>query len=128
MVDGSVGIFEGEIIGGGSKNGDFVHAGLDCAFHAVEIGDECAVDDVRVAGDSGEYFGGIGELGNPFGRDEGGGLDFGDAGLGEGVNEIDFGFGGDEGGLVLQAVAGADFGDADFGSVCWGGARSHGGR
>ncbi len=57
-------------------------------------------------------------MGDPFGGDEGGDFDFVDAGVAEELDEVEFVVGGDDAGLVLEAVAWGDVGDADgFGHV-----------
>jgi hypothetical protein len=55
----------------------------------------------------------IRELRHPFRADEGGDFDLVDAGRGEEFDELDLLRSGDVGGLVLEAVAGGDVGDAD---------------
>src|SRR3546814_6591536 len=69
--------------------------------------------DARLARDAGEHLGGVGELRLPFRTDEAGCFDALQAGGREPVDQFDFVGGGDEGLLVLQAVARADFDDAD---------------
>jgi len=136
--DRGVGVAEAEGLGGGGEEGDLEgESGVgivksEGAVEAFFVGDEDRIDRsgvregiVRVLrfGDS-EDFIGVGELWDPGGADEAGEFDFVEAGVGEEIDEGEFGVGGDGLGVggewfVLEAVAGGDIGDAD--------ARGHGG-
>ena len=83
------------------------------AFEPGQVGHERRVARRRPPADAGEHVGRIRHLRHPLRADERRHLDHRQAGRGQQIDERDLVRRGDRGGLVLQAVARADFDDGD---------------
>ncbi len=93
-----------------------VDPGFDGELGALHVGHQTPVGDVVTAVDAGEHGGRFGHLGHGLGRHERHGLDVGQAGVGEGVDQGDAGL--ERHRLLrLEPVAGADVADLDRGST-----------
>ena len=95
-------------VAGGHHQVDLVHLAGQRALAALHVGHQHGVFHAWHAGDAAHHFFGIAQVGNGLGRGEGGDLDLGQAGVGQAVDQGDLVFGGYEGRLDLEAVAGGD--------------------
>src|SRR6185437_14685733 len=84
-----------------------------CPFVALQVRHQHRIAHARYLANAAEYLRRIGKLRHPLGADEAGGLGGLQAGGRETVDQCDLHLGWQQGLLVLQAVAGADFDDAD---------------
>ncbi len=83
------------------------------ALEAARVRDEDGVSDARPAIEARHELVRVGQLRDRPGRDEAGGLDLAQPGIGEELDEAQLRVGADRGGLVLEAVAGANLVDPD---------------
>ena len=112
LGDGAVEVALRERLGGAGEHGDLAHAGGQRAVEAAVGRDEHRVAAGQLA-EPREQLLGVGELRHPPRRDEAGELDGAQAGVEQAADELGLDLDGDDDGLVLQAVAGADLVDLD---------------
>ncbi|MCY1549821.1 hypothetical protein D9M68_860200 [compost metagenome] len=103
-----------EGLGGGGEYRDLFHARLPRAFEALQVGGQRGVGDAGQLLDLREDFGAASHLRHPFGRDEAADFHIVQAGGGQVVDQAHLVRHADWLFLVLQAVARADFDQADL--------------
>src|SRR6185437_13183517 len=114
FIDRGVDVLLVERFAGRGEHRDAGNARRTGAVVAKHVGHQRGIVDAGLATDAGVDFFGIGELRHPLRADETGRFDGFQPAGGKPVDQFDLGRGGDDRLLVLQAVAGADFDDADM--------------
>ncbi|MNZ95338.1 hypothetical protein D3C78_1144840 [compost metagenome] len=114
LGDGAVDVLLRKGLGGGGEYRHFLHPGFQGGFEAFHVRRQGGVGDPGLALDLREDLGGTGHLRHPLGRHEAADFDIAEAGGGQVVHQAHLV--GDADGLllVLQAVARADFDQADL--------------
>ena len=97
---------------------DFVDPALrlmanDRAFHTLQVGHQYAVSDALYTADIGQHVDGIGHVRHHFRMHERGHFNFGDAGVRQGIDQRDLGFGRNEISLYLESIANRDIIDVN---------------
>ena len=99
--DGGVDIFTVEGFASGREHRHLVHPCSQGLLQPFQVGHQGRVDHTRMAGNAGQYIGGIAQLGHPTRGDKGAHLDFSHAACGKGIDESDLGIRGNRCGFVL---------------------------
>ncbi len=113
FVDRRVDVLAVERLGGGSEYRDLGHAYFACPQISLLVRNQYRVAHPWHLADAAEYFVRIGQLWHPLRADETGRLDGGQAGRGETIDQCDLYVRRQQRFLILQAIAGTDFNDAD---------------
>ena len=112
-LDGGVDVLPVECLAGGREDGDLVDLRLQGPFEPLFVRNERRIDHILPPGDATQDLLRIAQLRHPARGNERTDLDFVHTRAGQGVHESDLRLCGHGGGLVLQAVPGPDFHDAD---------------
>lgn len=113
LGDRAVDVLLREGLAGGGEHRDFLHPGEHGRLEALHVGRQRGVGDAALLPDLGEHLGGAGHLRHPLGRDEAADLDVFETGGAQVVDQTHLVGDADRLFLVLQAVARADFDQAD---------------
>jgi hypothetical protein len=111
VVERRVEVLHRERLGGAGEDRDLGDTCLQGAVQAALVRHQYGCPDAGRQIDPGQQFGGVGELGHPLGVDEAGGLDRGQPGRGQPVDELGLDLEVDDRVLVLQPVARPDLVD-----------------
>ncbi|MNZ36198.1 hypothetical protein D3C78_536120 [compost metagenome] len=114
LTDRTIDVALGERFGGGGEHCHFLHSGRQGVFEPSQVGRQGRIGNTRALLDSGKHVGRAGHLRHPFGRNETADFNVGQPGVGKVVDQAHLVRDTDGLGFVLQAVARADFDQADF--------------
>ena len=114
LGDGAVDVLLAEGFRRSTEYRHFLCAGCQCCFEAGHVRHQHRVINAGLSYQPFHDLGMIGHLRHPFGRDEGGGFNAGEAGIGQALYELQLDLGGHRIGLILQPVTGTHLNDANF--------------